>query len=101
MAELDSVADVDVCGCLVGLCTVVILVAFTDGGLDQGQVVIEAAGSDQPEEHLDLLGVHAGLLRRDALGLDVAVLGGVGAGGGRAGESGRRCGAGTRGGVGS
>ena len=96
MAELDSVADVDACGGLVRLCTVVILVAFADGGLDQRQVVIEAAGSDQPDEDMDVLGGHAGCAGRAGLG--VSMLGGTGAGGGA--RDWRHCGgANTRGGV--
>ena len=55
VAQRDAVADLDSCGCLVGLGVLAVAVALPDGSLDRGQVFIEAAGGDQADQHLDLV----------------------------------------------
>jgi len=47
MTQLDPVTDFDSCGGLVGLSTMPVLVAFDDGRLECGQVLIETAGGDR------------------------------------------------------
>ena len=59
MTQLDPVTDLDSCGGLVGLSTLPVLVAFDDGRLECGQVLIETAGGDQADQQLHLLGMHA------------------------------------------
>ena len=89
VAQPDPVADLDPCGCLVGLGAVAVLMAFTDGSPDRGQVPIEATGVDQTDQHQDLPGANTG--RTGGVGL--------GAGTGRAGGQSRRGGADTRSGA--